>query len=76
MGYPKLLEPNLDKIKLTINSLKNKKSPNKDNINLETFKIARAYLATQIQKLIGSIWVNEPLSNKLNIRLFLKVKRL
>lgn len=56
---PEMLEPSLDEIKMIIKSLKNNKSPGEDNINSELLKLAGPFLATQIQKLIGSIWANE-----------------
>jgi hypothetical protein len=40
--------------KKAINSLKNNKALRKDNINSEFLKLAGPYLATQIEKLIGS----------------------
>lgn len=52
---PEILEPSLDEIKMIIKSLKNNKSPGKNNINSELLKLAGPSLATQIQKLIGSI---------------------
>lgn len=48
---PEMLEPNLDEIKMIINSLKNNKSPGEDNINSELLKLAGPHLAIQIYRL-------------------------
>ncbi|KAL4141519.1 hypothetical protein QTP88_004148 [Uroleucon formosanum] len=61
-----LLEPNLDEIEMIINSLKNNKSPEEDNINAELLKLAGSHLAIQIQKLIKSIWINEQIPKDWN----------
>lgn len=61
-----MLEPNLDKIEMIINSLKNNKSPGEDNINAELLKLAGPHLAIQIQKLIKSIWINEQIPKDWN----------
>lgn len=61
-----MLEPSLDEIKMIIKSLKNNKSPGEDNINSELLKLAGPYLATQIQKLIGSMWTNEQIPKDWN----------
>lgn len=46
---------------MIINSLKNNKALGENNINSEFLKLTGPDLATQIQNLIGCIWVNEQL---------------
>jgi len=62
---PELLEPNLDEIKVIINSLKNNKLPEEDNINSELRKFTGPHLVIQLQKLIKSIWVNEQIPKEI-----------
>lgn len=51
---------------MIINSLKNNKALGENNINSEFLKRTGPDLATQIQKLIGCIWVNEQLPKDQN----------
>ncbi|VVC30823.1 Alpha carbonic anhydrase,Carbonic anhydrase, alpha-class, conserved site [Cinara cedri] len=63
---PELLEPNLDEIKMVINSLRKNKVPGKNNISSELLKLTGPHFAIQIQKLIRSIWVNKQIPKDWN----------
>lgn len=62
----KLLKPNLNKIKMIINSLKKNKASREDNLNSELIKLTKPYLVIYKQKLIGSIQINKWIPKDLN----------
>jgi len=49
-----LLESSFNEINTIINSLKNNKAPEEDNINLKLLKLAGPQLVIQIQRSIGT----------------------
>lgn len=56
---PEIIKPTLDEVKIIINTFKNNKAPEEDNINSELIKLANKQLITEIHKLIYNVWTRE-----------------